>query len=89
MYCKKCGHELSDQDKYCSECGTKVEKEEIELSLSDAIDEAIQEQEETETLEEVLVEDSLIDDITENKEWYFVENNESKGPFSEGQMHEF
>ncbi len=95
MYCKKCGHELSDQDKYCSECGTKVEKEEIELSLSDAIDEAIEEQEinseqeETETLEEVLVEDSMIDDITENKEWYFVENNESKGPFSEGQMHEF
>ena len=94
MYCKKCGHELSCQDKYCSECGTKVEKEEMNLSLSDAIDEAIDKQDikkkqETETLEEALIEDSEIDDITEKKEWYFVENNESKGPFSESQMHDF
>lgn len=94
MYCKKCGHELSDQDKYCSECGTKVEKEEMNLSLSDAIDEAIDKQDikkeqETETLEKALIEDSEIDDITEKKEWYFVENNESKGPFSESQMHDF
>ena len=27
MFCKNCGHEISDDSKFCSNCGTKVERE--------------------------------------------------------------
>lgn len=27
MFCKNCGHKLSDDAKFCSNCGTKVEVE--------------------------------------------------------------
>ncbi len=56
MKCKNCGHEVNENDVYCSHCGTKLEKEETQV---------------------------------DEKQWYFVENNETKGPFSEAQMKSF
>ncbi|WP_442866699.1 zinc-ribbon domain-containing protein, partial [Aminicella lysinilytica] len=26
MYCKKCGHQLSEEDRFCPNCGAKVEE---------------------------------------------------------------
>ena len=99
MNCKKCGHELSDQDKFCSECGTKVEKDIIESTLSDAIDEALDQEElmldqkdddlNQEVVEGDVEEDANEDCISEKSEWYFVENNESKGAFTKNEMHDF
>lgn len=56
MKCKNCGHEVNENDVYCSHCGTKLEKEDTQV---------------------------------DEKQWYFVENNETKGPFSETQMKSF
>ena len=63
MICKKCGHEISDEAKFCENCGAKVETEEI-------------------------IEPIEIVDKTEevNKEWYYVENNDSKGPYTQDEM---
>ena len=31
MKCKNCGHEVNENDVYCSHCGTKLEKEETQV----------------------------------------------------------
>ena len=67
MYCKNCGHEISDDAKFCSNCGTKVEVE----------------------VEEDIIEPIEVVDKTQAKEWYYVENNDSKGPFCESDMKGF
>ena len=68
MFCKNCGHEISDDAKFCSNCGTKVERE----------------------IEEEIVEPIEVVDKTEEKsaEWYYVENNDSKGAFTLEEMKE-
>ena len=67
MYCKKCGHEISDDAKFCSNCGTKVEVE----------------------VEEDSIEPIEVVDKTQAKEWYYVENNDSKGAFTLEEMKDF
>ena len=37
MFCKNCGHEISDDAKFCSNCGTKVERE-IEEEIVEPIE---------------------------------------------------
>ena len=37
MICKNCGMELSDEAKFCSNCGTPVTKEEIEVPMEEFI----------------------------------------------------
>ena len=32
MFCRNCGKEILDDDKFCSYCGTKVEEEIVDLS---------------------------------------------------------
>ncbi len=32
MFCKNCGKEILEQDRFCSYCGTKVEEEIVDLS---------------------------------------------------------
>lgn len=66
MYCKNCGHEISDDAKFCSNCGTKVEVE----------------------VEEDCIEPIEVVDKTQAKEWYYVENNDSKGAFTLEEMKE-
>ena len=56
MFCKNCGHKLSDDAKFCSNCGAKVEaeteaEEEIVEPL-EIVDETQVEEEVTETKEE-------------------------------------
>lgn len=55
MICKQCGAQISDDVKFCPNCGTKIEKEEKESI----------------------------------KEWYFVENNQSNGTYTEQEMKDF
>ena len=90
MYCKNCGHEIHDEDKFCSECGTKVEKEEqIVLTAEDVVEDAIVDEIEEDTQEDSNQEEIQENLLKEEKIWYFVENNESKGPFSNDEMEEF
>lgn len=87
MTCKKCGHELSENAKYCEECGAKVENE-------DNLDEkeTVQD-EETVKLEEGQTDlqdsEEKTEEIPPVKEWYYVENNDSKGAFTFEQMTTF
>jgi uncharacterized membrane protein len=40
MYCRKCGKELSEEDKYCSQCGTETKGthwEEVTVATDDLI----------------------------------------------------
>jgi hypothetical protein len=40
MFCKKCGKELSEEDRYCSQCGTEVKGthwEEVNVAADDLI----------------------------------------------------
>lgn len=40
MYCKKCGNELAEEAKYCSQCGTEVKGshwEEVSVAADDLI----------------------------------------------------
>jgi len=40
MYCRKCGKELSEEDKYCSQCGTETRGthwEEVTVATDDLI----------------------------------------------------
>ena len=40
MYCRKCGKELSEEDKYCSQCGTEAKGthwEEVTVATDDLI----------------------------------------------------
>ena len=65
MICKKCGHEISDEAKFCENCGAKVEQE----------------------VEEIVEPIEIVDKTEEvHKEWYYVENNDSKGPYSQKEM---
>ena len=69
MNCKKCGYEIPAGSKFCPECGTKVEDNEIHLTLNP---------DEVEMPKQEVV-----------KEWYFVEDSQSKGAYSLDEMKEF
>lgn len=90
MICDKCGFEIPDGSKFCPECGSKVEekKEEIVLTLDTepVVEEEVEVKEET--VEEV-VEPAIpveMPTIQEVKEWYFVEDQKSMGPYSVSEM---
>ena len=86
MFCKNCGHEISDDAKFCSNCGTKVEVEEeivVPVEVVDKTEETVvEEQSKVEINNEETVESTLA------KEWYYVENNDSKGAFTLEEMKE-
>lgn len=90
MFCKNCGHKLSDDAKFCSNCGTKVEIETEEET--EEIVEPLEIVDETQT-EEVskTSETSKDEEKSESSqppvsEWYYVENNDSKGSFTLDEM---
>ena len=35
MYCKKCGKRLADGDKFCGNCGTKIDASEINIGFAE------------------------------------------------------
>ena len=35
MYCKKCGKRLADGDKFCGNCGTKIDVSEINIGFAE------------------------------------------------------
>ncbi len=75
MICDKCGYEIPEGSKFCPECGNKVEEKkepEIVLTLDT----------EPETKEEPVEMPS----IEEIKEWYFVEDQKSMGPYTVSDM---
>lgn len=91
MFCKNCGHKLSDDAKFCSNCGTKVEVE-TEAEVEEEIVEPLEIVDETQT-EEVskTTETSKDEEKSESSqppvsEWYYVENNDSKGSFTLDEM---
>lgn len=89
MFCKNCGHEISDDSKFCSNCGTKVEVDEdivVPVAVVDKIEEEVNESEVEINKEESVNEN---ESTTSVKEWYYVSNNDSKGPFSESDMKGF
>ena len=96
MFCKNCGHKISDDAKFCSNCGTKVEVDEdivVPVTVVDKTEEVAENNVE-ETLNTTNVEQSDVEvkSVNENesttsvKEWYYVSNNESKGSFSIQEM---
>lgn len=38
MFCKNCGHELKDDDKYCPNCGAKISEDKIEIDPAPVYD---------------------------------------------------
>ena len=86
MFCKNCGHEISDAAKFCSNCGTKVEVDEdivVPVAVVDKAEEEVNESE-VETNNEESVNEN--ESTTSVKEWYYVSNNDSKGSFSIEEM---
>lgn len=80
------GHEISDDSKFCSNCGTKVEVDEdivVPVAVVDKIEEEVNESE-VETNKEESVNEN--ESTTPVKEWYYVSNNDSKGSFSIEEM---
>lgn len=99
MLCKNCGHEISDDAKFCSNCGTKVEVDKdivVPVAVVDKTEEVTENNVE-ETLNTTNVEQSDVEvesvnekeeaeESTSVKEWYYVSNNDSKGSFSIEEM---
>lgn len=96
MFCKNCGHEISDDSKFCSNCETKVEVDKdivVPVAVVDKTEEVAENNVE-ETLNTTNVEQSdvEVESVNENesttsvKEWYYVSNNDSKGSFSMDEM---
>ena len=96
MFCKNCGHKISDDAKFCSNCGTKVEVDKdvvVPVAVVDKTEEVAENNVE-ETLNTTNVEQSdvEVESVNENesttpvKEWYYVSNNDSKGSFSIDEM---
>ena len=90
MFCKNCGHKLSDDAKFCSNCGTKVEVETDEeteeiVEPLEIVDET-QTEEMSETTETSKDEEKSESSQPPVSEWYYVENNDSKGSFTLDEM---
>lgn len=90
MFCKNCGHKLSDDAKFCSNCGTKVEVETDEeteelVEPLEIVDET-QTEEMSETTEASKDEEKSESSQPPVSEWYYVENNDSKGSFTLDEM---
>lgn len=90
MFCKNCGHKLSDDAKFCSNCGTKVEVETDEeteeiVEPLEIVDET-QTEEMSETTETSKDEEKFESSQPPVSEWYYVENNDSKGSFTLDEM---
>lgn len=90
MFCKNCGHKLSDDAKFCLNCGTKIEVEMDEET--EEIVEPLEIVDETQTEEaSKTTETSKDEEKSESSqppvsEWYYVENNDSKGSFTLDEM---
>lgn len=85
MRCDKCGYEVPEGSKFCPECGAKVEIKEPEITLTLDPEMPGVNQEFVETVQEVKPEPE-IPSVSAIKEWYFVEDNQSKGTYSEEEM---
>ena len=104
MICKNCGMELSDEAKFCSNCGTPVTREEIEETQeikeesTQRIDEAedVKEEPAVEDLKPASELESEASDVDKEPEdsqedpiqWYYVKGSEAAGPFEEKVMQE-
>lgn len=65
MYCKKCGKELKETNKFCNNCGTKVSKEKEDIKDT----EVSEEKKEKEELKE-----KAIEEVKENEEKIYCHN---------------
>lgn len=91
MFCKKCGKELSEDAKYCPQCGSTVEeiKEEAPVISEEAPAATIAEMEEQAAQTAVAVEEKQEETITEEavevktEQPEMTENNVSLGVYSE------
>ena len=91
MKCVNCGHELPDTAKFCVNCGAKIE------ATEPVVEEAVVEETvvEAPVVEAAVVEETVVEEpvvvtpVIEQagvKEWYYVENNASKGPCTEAEI---
>jgi len=65
MKCKKCDYEVNKLDKFCSNCGAKVEKEELDEKLKEKIEENFYKKAEKfdeEDINKVLEEEEVIEE---------------------------
>lgn len=91
MFCKNCGTEIDDNAKFCSNCGAKVEDEAVEtIEVVDTTDQLVENQKE-ENVDQILEEkeesvQTALEEEPVKNEWYYVENNASKGSYSKDTM---
>lgn len=93
MKCKNCGHENMEGANFCINCGTKIEEEKkdsepvvLDIDKNEPVQDLIlvdQSKDEPAAAEEIT------DLSSDQPEWYFVENKESVGPYSQTDILDF
>ena len=76
MVCKKCGKEIDDDSLFCNKCGCKIEQENSYENGSDTTKESSDDKGNRKTTE----------GINNTQLWYYVLENEKKGPVTEMQL---